>query len=73
MNKIRLKEPIKVTKEQLTELSTMLEVTEYRDNLFKTLSKGIITTDSEWQVTELESEGLFELSTWVDFLLTIID
>mgnify|MGYP007037679780 CR=1 FL=1 len=73
MNKTILNPPIKVTKEELKELWTILEISEYKDNKFVTKDKWIITTDSEWRVTEIESKGLFELSGWIDFLLTIID
>ena len=73
MNKTILNPPIKVTKEELKELWTILEISEYKDNKFVTKDKWIITTDSERRVTEIESKGLFELSGWIDFLLTIID
>ena len=56
MNKIALQEPVKLTLEQIWDISNYV----------------IVTTDSKWLVTELESDNLFKLSTALDILTTNI-
>ena len=55
MHKFILKEPIKVTKEQLDIMTTILEL-------------WVITTDNEGRISELEHSNLFVISTAMDEL-----
>ena len=52
MFKLTLPVPIKLTREQIWDLSQY----------------AIITTDSEWLVTELENDDLYKLSVAIDTL-----
>lgn len=55
MHKFTLKKPIKVTREQLDTITTILDL-------------WVITTDNEGRVAELEHSNLFVISTALDEL-----